>query len=124
MGFVDAITKAVAEEDSLPSESIRRKIVKGYRSFLAPTLANQLTNEVGSSRQSVFPRIKKSVFSLKYKNPARKILRKLYHKFQDMAKNSLRPRPITRSSQFYEEVQPVLNFLTSTGKDQKFNHVD
>jgi glycosyltransferase domain-containing protein len=118
--FVDAVTKAIVQEDGLSRELIRDKVIKGYRRQIAPAIVNFLAGEVGVSRETSFSKMRKMTLALKDNNLAKKLIRKAYHKLQDMFGRDIpRARPITQSSEYYGEILPVSNFLTSAGEELK-----
>jgi glycosyltransferase domain-containing protein len=124
--FIDSITEVVVKEDGISFEIIRPKFVKAYQYFIAPklfldfdkdSLSRNLVMLGINTRKSFFSKFGQVIHGLNYRNPVRKILRKLYHKFQDIFDKDLhRPRPIEKSSPFYEEVRPILDFLTAEDK--------
>jgi len=109
--FVDSVAKIISENDKIDFDEARLSVRKGYRKYLIPYLIPQL-DELNRN-PSLFKKTMNKFKKLDLDNPSRKILRQLFHKFQDLTSDVCRPRPFPSSPEFSKNIQPILEFLTS-----------
>jgi glycosyltransferase domain-containing protein len=109
--FVNTVAEIIAEQDKIDIEEARQLIKKGYRQFIIPTLLQELGGL--QNKPSLLKNMRNKVQKLSSDNPIQKIMRHLFHCYQDLTSNIPRPRRIHKSSQDFQKVQPIHDFITS-----------
>jgi glycosyltransferase domain-containing protein len=109
--FTNSIAKIISAKDKVDFEHAQQLVKKGYRKYLIPILALQV--EEFQRKPSLIKKFIHPGLGVIKNTPLQKMLRSLFHIYQDMIDATPRPRPISRTSPLFKNVQPVHNFLTS-----------
>jgi glycosyltransferase domain-containing protein len=104
-GFEKAVAAGISAQDGISMDLARQQVKQGYRIHIAPELIRLLSPRQTRARQGVlFNWLKQQVRKLKYDSWLRWFFHKLYGSI---------PIPIHRTSEFYQDVKPLQDFLTS-----------
>lgn len=108
--FINSIAEIIATQDKVDFEEAQKLVKMGYRNYLIPCLVQQVEEFQGNP--STFKNLKNYVQNFSSNNCLQKILRMWFHIYQDLMNDS--PRPINPSSEVFQNVQPIHDFITST----------
>jgi glycosyltransferase domain-containing protein len=111
--FVYSIAAAIADKDKIPLDDARLQVKKGYRMYVAPGIIELLSSQNAEVKQSlIINEMKKLVRKLEYDGLARRFLDNLWSILNNRSKRNL-SFPIRKSSEFYGDIKPLQDFLTS-----------
>jgi glycosyltransferase domain-containing protein len=120
--FVNAIASAIVDKDRIPIDDARSQVKKGYRMYVAPGIIQLLSSQNAEVKQSIIiSEMKNWVRKLKYDSLARRFLYNLWSILNNRSKRNL-AIPISRSSEFYGDIKPLQDFLTSQQPDDFSSH--
>lgn len=111
-----AIASAISDQDGISIDDARQQVRKGYRIHIAPQIIKLLSVQNVEVKQSIIINgMKNLVRKLKYDSLSRQFLHKLYLSIRAIGNDQYRNLPIRihRSSEFYEGIKPLQDFLTS-----------
>lgn len=114
--FANAIALEISHQDGVSIDDARLQVKRSYRMHIAPQIIEKLSIQNEKEKQSIIiENMKNLVRKLKYDNVLRRFIQETYVSIRAIGNNKYRNLPIHihKSSEFYEDIKPIEDFLTS-----------